>query len=253
MSAEGYKEKGNEEFKKGNYEKAIEFYTYATEMDPKNHVYYTNRSLCYASMKKWEKSLRDAEKSVSLKSDWEKGHYRKGCALRELGRYQEALSSFEKCSDINPKAQEYKQSFEETKRLMYKGMSESEILKLEGNDFFKRGKIQEAIDRYSAALAKCVGNDEKTLSVKADIYANRAACYVQLYEPKKVKDDCDQALAISPKHPKALLRRGLALESLEKYEAAVKDFEAALQIVPNDSMAVQALERCRKAAKVMRS
>jgi tetratricopeptide (TPR) repeat protein len=72
MSAESMKEKGNEEFKKGNYEKAIEFYTYATEMDPKNHTFFTNRSLCYAQMKKWDKSLRDAEKSVQLKGDWEK-------------------------------------------------------------------------------------------------------------------------------------------------------------------------------------
>lgn len=51
---------------------AIEFYTYATEMDPKNHIYMTNRALCYASMKKWDKSLRDADKAVALKSDWEK-------------------------------------------------------------------------------------------------------------------------------------------------------------------------------------
>ena len=28
----------------GNFEKAIEYYTYATEIDPKNHLYYTNRS-----------------------------------------------------------------------------------------------------------------------------------------------------------------------------------------------------------------
>lgn len=51
---------------------AIEFYTYATEMDPKNHIYMTNRALCYASMKKWDKSLRDADKAIALKPDWEK-------------------------------------------------------------------------------------------------------------------------------------------------------------------------------------
>ena len=32
----------------------------------------TNRSLCYASMKNWAKSLRDADKAIALKSDWEK-------------------------------------------------------------------------------------------------------------------------------------------------------------------------------------
>jgi len=253
MSAESYKEKGNDEFKKGNYEKAIEFYTYATEMDPRNHVYYTNRALCYSTMKKWDKALRDAEKSVSIKPDWEKGHYRRGVALRELGRFQEAMSAFEKCTDLNPKAAEYKQAYDETKRAMYRGMSEAEICKIEGNELFKRGKIQEAIDKYAQGLNKASGSDEKSQAVKADLYANRAACYVQLYEPKKVQADCDAALAINPRHAKALLRRGLALESLEKYDAAVKDFEAALQIVPDDKMAIQALARCRNAAKMMKS
>lgn len=78
MSAESYKDKGNQYFKEKNYEKAIENYTYATEIDPKNHVYYTNRALCYASMQRWDKSLRDAEKSISLNKDWTKGWYRKG-------------------------------------------------------------------------------------------------------------------------------------------------------------------------------
>lgn len=53
MSAESYKDKGNEYFKKKEYDKAIENYTYACEIDPKNHVYYTNRSLCYANMGRW--------------------------------------------------------------------------------------------------------------------------------------------------------------------------------------------------------
>lgn len=38
MSAEAYKNKGNEEFKKGNMQAAIENYTYAIEMDPKVNI-----------------------------------------------------------------------------------------------------------------------------------------------------------------------------------------------------------------------
>ena len=62
------------------------------------------------------------------------------------------------------------------------------------------------------------GDDEKTNMMRADVYANRAACNVQLYEPNKVRADCDAALKLVPNHVKALLRRGQALESLEKYK-----------------------------------
>jgi len=248
MSAESYKEKGNEEFKKGNYEQAIEFYTYACEMDPRNHIFYTNRSLCYSNMKKWDKSLRDAEKSISLKTDWEKGHYRRGVALFHLGRYEDAMNAFQKCIDLNATSKDYKDQVAAAKKELFKGLSEDEILKMEGNDLFKKGSIQDAIARYSDALTKCA-YDDKSQAVKADIFANRAACFVQLYEPKKVQDDCNAALAINPKHAKALLRRGQALESLEKYKAALADFETVLQLEPNSVMAMQAVNRIKKSLK----
>lgn len=95
------------------------------------------------------------------------------------------------------------------------------------------------------------GDDEKTNMLRADVYANRAACNVQLYEPNKVRADCDAALKLVPNHVKALLRRGQALESLEKYKAALDDFEMALRFSPNDNMALQALTRIKRSMKAM--
>lgn len=251
MTAESFKEKGNEFFKKGDYERAIENYTYATEMDPKNHIFMTNRSLCYASMKNWPKSLRDADKAIALKGDWEKGWYRRGVALSNMERYEEAMASFQKCLDLNPSSKDYQAQYDQAKRDLYKGLSESEILKMEGNEFFKRGKIPEAIEKYTKALDKAKGDDQKTNEIRADVYANRAACNVQLYEPVKVRADCDAALALVPNHVKALLRRGQALESLEKYKDALADMEAALRVDPNNQMALQSLTRIKRSMKAM--
>jgi tetratricopeptide (TPR) repeat protein len=273
--ADAMKEKGNEEYKKGNYEKAIEFYTYATEMDPNNHVFYTNRAMCYAAMKKWDKSLRDAEKSITIKKDWEKGHYRKGVALQNLGRLQDAVTSFAECVKLAPNSADFAKAHDIAKKEMYKGLTDAEILKIEGNEMFKQGKIDPAIAKYTTALQKCpddkelmpseggsaaataggkteTGKETKTekfRAIKADVYANRAACYVQLYEPNKVKADCDAALRLVPNHGKALLRRGQALESLEKYKAALEDFEVVLKMDPTNKMAVSAAVRLRNALR----
>jgi len=217
-------------------------------MDPKNHIYYTNRATCYAQMKKWDKSLRDAEKSLSLKADWEKGHYRKGVALFELGKFKEAVDALKTTLDLNPKNGPAEEKLMEAKKEMMKGMSEAAIIKMEGNEFFQKGNIQEAIKKYSAAIAKC-GSDEKGNEERADIYANRAACYVQLYEPVKVRADCDEALKLYPDHPKALLRRGQALEGLEKFKDALADFEHVLRLHPNNTMAMQGASRIRNSLK----
>lgn len=106
-----------------------------------------------------------------------------------------------------------------------------------------------AIDRYTKGLDKCKGDDEKTNGIRADLYANRAACNVQLYEPNKVRDDCNAALNLVPNHVKALLRRGQALESLEKYKLALADFELALRLDPKNVMASQAVPRIQRAMK----
>lgn len=72
MNAEGYKNLGNKEYTAGNYQKAVDYYTDAVELDSKNHFYWTNRSAAYAALKKWDKSLKDADAAVALKPDWTK-------------------------------------------------------------------------------------------------------------------------------------------------------------------------------------
>jgi len=243
-----YKDKGNDEFKKGNMAQAIEFYTYATEMDPNNPIFFTNRSAAYAHMQKWDKSLRDADKAIKLNSSWEKGYWRKGNAHFELGQFDEATAAYKTACDLEPSNQTSKELYQKSKKATLKGKSEGEILKMQGNEEFKKGNIEQAIKLYTSALAECE-DDEKGKLVKADIYCNRAACYHQLYDPKKTAEDCTSALKVNPNHVKALIRRAQALESLEKYEDALKDFDAALLHARESDVAVKGASRIRAALK----
>lgn len=95
MSADELKAKGNAALQAENYKEAIEFYTEAIAADPSNHILYSNRSAAYAKTGKYEESLEDAEKTVSLKSDWPKGYSRKGAALELLERYEDAVKTYE--------------------------------------------------------------------------------------------------------------------------------------------------------------
>ena len=66
------KTKGNAALKAGNVDEAISFYSDAIELDPENHVLYSNRSAAYANSKKYYQALKDAEKTIELKPDWVK-------------------------------------------------------------------------------------------------------------------------------------------------------------------------------------
>lgn len=67
-----------------------EKFSQAIELDPSNHVLYSNRSGAYASLRDYAKALADANKTTEIKPDWAKGWGRKGTALHgegDLGMY----------------------------------------------------------------------------------------------------------------------------------------------------------------------
>jgi stress-induced-phosphoprotein 1 len=89
------KAKGNAALQSENFDEAIKYYTQAIEIDPSNHILFSNRSAAYAKVGKYTSSLEDAEKTVSLKPDWPKGYSRKGAALELLERHEDALKTYE--------------------------------------------------------------------------------------------------------------------------------------------------------------
>lgn len=89
------KDQGNAALASGNLDEAIKLYSEALNLDPTNHVLYSNRSAAYAKAEKYAEALKDAEKTVELKPDWGKGYSRKGAALSYLGRDSEAQKVYE--------------------------------------------------------------------------------------------------------------------------------------------------------------
>jgi len=244
---EKYKDKGNEEFNKGNYETAIENYTFATECDPKNAIFFNNRANCYHKMGRFDKALRDATKAVELNSGYEKAWFRKAAAEVELKQYPDAAESYNYLLTLKPDEKQYKDGLKEVQ----KHIPKAENCKLNGNAAFKKGKIDDALKFYTEGISS-LGDDDLTdeqKALKADLYANRGACYIQLYEPTKVRADCTAALAIVPGHTKALLRRAQALEALEKYKDALTDFEVVLKQYPENDLAVKGISRIRNAIR----
>lgn len=105
------------------------------------------------------------------------------------------------------------------------------VCKERGNQAFKDGYYEEAIEFYSKAIK--YGEKHKELQV---FYKNRAQCYLKLDEWEKAEKDCTKSLEISPRDPKALFRRCQAYESLERYEEAYKDARGVLEADPSSKV-----------------
>jgi stress-induced-phosphoprotein 1 len=55
------KDQGNKAFAAKDYDKAIELFSQAIQLDPQNHVLFSNRSAAKAGKKQWDQALEDAE------------------------------------------------------------------------------------------------------------------------------------------------------------------------------------------------
>jgi tetratricopeptide (TPR) repeat protein len=95
------KDKGNDEFKKGNYQESIQYYTEAIELyeDP---TYYANRAFSYLKLSKFHMCIADCDKAILIKPDYDKAYNRKHTAELSLGRIDDAVNSLTKALEINP-------------------------------------------------------------------------------------------------------------------------------------------------------
>jgi len=246
--AEEYKAQGNTFFSQGNYVEAIQWYSKAIESQ-KNHIYYSNRAACYTALGDYQKAIEDANECINLDAKWAKGYYRKGNALSCLSRYEDALDALTKGNQLDPKdagikdkLNEVKQKVEENKKKAEKmNATPAVAAKLEGNDFYKRGLFPDAIECYSRALA--LSTDDKE---KIDCLNNRASCQYQLRSFKQCIADSSDVLEMDPTNTKALLRRALSYEGLEKFEQGLADMKKLQEISPGIQQVSAAITRLNK-------
>ncbi|CAH8828984.1 unnamed protein product [Trichobilharzia szidati] len=99
--AEDFKEEANKFFKDGEYDKAIDAYTKAIEIQ-ESAVYLSNRSLAYLRIECFGYALDDASRAIALDSSYVKGYYRRASAHMALGQYKEALADYETVIRVAP-------------------------------------------------------------------------------------------------------------------------------------------------------
>lgn len=116
-----FKERGNEQFKKGNFDEAIDSYTVAIQADVSNPVLYGNRAM--ALLKKADSMMvnkrkddpipknvadfyqaadQDCSQALRLDKDFVKAYFRRGMARKALGMLSEALFDFEMVRKLEP-------------------------------------------------------------------------------------------------------------------------------------------------------
>ena len=139
---------------------------------------------------------------------------------------------------------------ERARKASFATLSAPEQLKAQGNEAFQESRYEEAARKYTQALAKM---EDKSSALALSCFNNRAACHQQASDFEKVVDDCCVVLRYEASNEKALLRRGLAYEGLQKFDAALKDMRALLYINSRNSAANLCKNRIQDAMRRVQS
>lgn len=108
--------------------------------------------------------------------------------------------------------------FEQAERSIEKALE----CKNEGNELFKLGQYDLAIDTYKEGLRYCPPDDEKTAAI---LYSNCSSCYFNLKDYDMCIECAGQAITLNKEYVRPLLSRASAYYELEKYEEANEDYQ----------------------------
>lgn len=110
------KEKGNEAFKSGEWEKAISQYTQAIKIGGEAHkdlsIFYKNRAACYLKTNDFGKAEKDCQLSLELSPNDPKALFRKAQALEGLEKFEEAYKSARDAWNADPNNKALQQMLE---------------------------------------------------------------------------------------------------------------------------------------------
>ncbi|KAM7005494.1 mitochondrial import receptor subunit TOM34 [Tautogolabrus adspersus] len=97
------KEEGNALVKKGEHKKAIDKYSQSLKLNPAEVTTYTNRALCYLSVKQYRDAVRDCDEALMMDSSNLKALYRRAHAYKELKDAKACVDDLNKLLKVEPK------------------------------------------------------------------------------------------------------------------------------------------------------
>lgn len=102
VQADKLKQSGNALMSSKKYDEAIDAYTQAIALDPKNPVYFSNRAAAHTSKGDHLSAVGDAEQAISVDPKFVKAYHRLGHAQYSLSDFEAAASTFERGLKLEP-------------------------------------------------------------------------------------------------------------------------------------------------------
>ncbi len=273
--AKGWLKKGYSFKRKNEYEKAIECYEKALEIDPKYADAWGAKGWALYEMKRSDEAIPCYERAIRIKPKAPSLWNDMGCAFESLGNIDDAFRCYEKAIEIRSN---YANAWY-NKGLLQEGLGKhDEAIKcceraiqtrpnfdyawnIKGWALFNRNKYEEALDCFIRALeinpkdeSHWIGKGEalhnigrieeaikcydKAIDLNSGSYAwsDKGLAFLDLKKHKLAHDCYDKYINnVNPEDSSAWCGKGVALHYLDRKEEAISCYDKAIDLDPEDS------------------
>ncbi|MEL6253934.1 MAG: tetratricopeptide repeat protein [Bacteroidota bacterium] len=204
---------GSSYFYLDQHKKAIEYYTLALQLNPRNAGIYTSRGSSQMHLKEYEKAIEDLSMAIKLFPNLIDAYLNRGVAYQSVKQSDKAIGDFSKVIEMDPS-----NGFAYSKR---------------GSELMKLNYLLEALRDF-----------EKTLQLRPknlNAYMGSGMIYKKMKRHKDAIKRYDKAIELYPQNKQLFLNRGICYTESKNIPAARTDFETVLSLDPRNASAFEYL------------
>lgn len=231
QEADAAKDQGNALYKQRKFDEAIAEYNKAWELH-KDITYLNNRAAAEYEKADYDTAIKTCEEAIEsgrdLRADYKviaKSFARLGNSYLQKDDLAQAVKFFDKSLTehrtpaVLNKLRTTQRDIKIREAESYIDPVKAEEARLEGKDYFTKGKWPEAIKSYSEMI--------KRAPEDARGYSNRAAALSKLLSFPDAVKDCDTALEKDPKFIRAYIRKANAQLAMREYSQVMETLAEA--------------------------
>lgn len=231
--AEEEKKLGTENYKKRQFDAAIEHYQKAWELH-KDMAYKTNEGAALFEKGDYEGCIKACQEAVDhgreVRADFKliaKAFARIGTAYEKQGDLANAIEYYQRSltehrdAGVLTKLRAAEKTKITNEKNAYLNPEEAEKARELGNEKFKAADWPAAVEAYSEMIKRAPDDPRG--------YSNRAACFIKLLSFPSAVQDCDEAIKRDPKFIRAYLRKAQAFFAMREYNKCMDACQEALE------------------------
>jgi tetratricopeptide (TPR) repeat protein len=228
-----YDNRGHAYYDKGLYDLAMKDYNKAIELDPSLTLAYVNRGVVYYDRGFYDLAIKDYSKAIETDQENPTAYSNRGSTYLVEEKYDLAIADLDRAIDFDPKF---------AAGLFNRGNAYA----ARGQEYFNTLGYDRAIEEYSRAIedfGKVIDIDPKridALNNRGNAYTNRGIASDAAGKPEDVLHDLDRAITdytlsieLFPKFAVGLRNRGHANLLKGEIDSAFQDYNKAVEVDTN--------------------